>query len=648
MKNPSCDACDGLRAASSPAGDCAVATGAGLAAFFLFMLTLGPTITGEDSGEFVTAAVSLGIPHPPGYPLYCLLGHVFNWLPLGEAAWRVSLMSAVFAAGAVSLLAWTLLHLTRSRVAAFFGALVFAGSREFWAQAVVADVYALNLFLMAACFLLLLQWSETRRRRTLFLFALVFGLGFTLHNTFLLLAPPCVFYVLVQDHRAIKGGEGTWARSAATYLACVLIAACTLVLYLYLPLRSAANPPLDWGNPETLETVYRHIRRMQYDFMFTQYPRSAGRFLGQLAVYGHAWWREFAPGVALFGAAGLCLLLRRRRAYGALLVSSALLVIAGFSFWQNFERTREWLWVMRVFGIPAYYVTAVGIGAGLAMLARRGRYGQRAAIAAGIVMATGSVYMHYERNDKSSFYWTRDYGANILVSLEKDAIYVSESDHGSFSVLYLQTVFGMRPDVENLRKYGYLESGLFDEMPESLRTKIGPFPPRRFDPEIIAWLVDHTSRPVYLSKSMHLPTEQPVRIVPAGLTFRVLRPGESPPSCDYWKLYQWHTLSSADTRGDYTAETILCEIALAKAEGLLMTAGEGRSRHDEALALIEEGLTVYGRDPVMLNNAGLLCARYRLYPEAVLYFEEALKQLPHLSAPANNLEVVRKKINTIE
>lgn len=98
-------------------------------------------------------------------------------------------------------------------------------------------------------------------------------------------------------------------------------------------------------------------------------------------------------------------------------------------------------------------------------------------------------------------------------------------------MLYLQTVFGMRPDVENLRKYGYLESGLFDEMPESLRTKIGPFPPRRFDPEIIAWLVDHTSRPVYLSKSMHLPTEQPVRIVPAGLTFRVLRPGESPPSC---------------------------------------------------------------------------------------------------------------------
>lgn len=140
--------------------------------------------------------------------------------------------------------------------------------------------------------------------------------------------PPACFMSWFKTIGLSRAAKRTWARSAATYLACVLIAACTLVLYLYLPLRSAANPPLDWGNRNPGNSVPGTSRRMQYDFMFTQYPRSAGRFLGQLAVYGHAWWREFAPGVALFGAAGLCLLLRRRRAYGALLVSSALLAIA--------------------------------------------------------------------------------------------------------------------------------------------------------------------------------------------------------------------------------------------------------------------------------------------------------------------------------
>lgn len=636
---------------SSSARNHLVASGAALAAFVLYWRTLGPSITGEDSGEFVTAAVSLGIPHPPGYPLYCLLGHIFTWLPFGEPAWRVGLMSSVFAAGVVYLLAWTLLYLTRNHMAAFFGALIFACSREFWAQALIADVYTLNLFLMAACFLILLRWSDTRRNRTLYLFAFVFGLGFTMHNTFLLLVPPCVFFVLVRDHQDRAERPGGWSTPAKTYILCCLIAASTLAVYLYLPIRSAANPPLDWGNPETLETVYRHIRRIQYDFMFSQYPRSIGRFLGQLAFYGRAWWGSFAPGAGLLGVAGLCLLFRRRPAFVVLLASSVILVIAGFAFWQNFEHTREWLWVMRVFALPAYYVTAIGIGCGLARLAGRGGVARKVAIATGTVLVVVSVVMHYERNDKSAYYWTRDYGANILISLEKNAIYVSESDHGSFSVLYLQTAYGMRPDVENLRKYGYLESKLFDEMPDALRNKIGPFPKRRHDPEIIAWLVDHTDRPVYLSKSIRLPTAQPVRIVPAGLTFRVLRPGESPSKYDYWRLYQWHTLSPEDTRGDYTADTILCEIALLKAEGVLMAsrdAEEQQPLHDEALALIEQALSVYGRDPVMLNNVGVLCARYGLYGAAFLYFEEAVKRLPGLPEPENNLAQVRKKLNNTE
>ena len=69
--------------------DYGIALIAGLAALWLYLQTLGPTITGEDSGEFVAAAYTLGIPHPPGYPLYCMVGHLFTWLPWGEVAWRL-------------------------------------------------------------------------------------------------------------------------------------------------------------------------------------------------------------------------------------------------------------------------------------------------------------------------------------------------------------------------------------------------------------------------------------------------------------------------------------------------------------------------------------------------------------------------------
>lgn len=616
--------------------------------FCLYLRTLAPSITGEDSGEFATAAFLPGIPHPPGYPLYCLLGHVFTRLPFGEPAWRVNLMSAMFAAGAVCLLVLTLIFLTRSRTAALLGSLAFACSREFWAQAVIAEVYTMNLFFAAACFLLLLVWSERRSNVTLYLFAFLFGLGLSLHNTFLLILPPCVLFVIACDWRARDTAAPFWGARARTWLLCCLLAVTALGVYAYLPIRSRANPMLDWGNPETLSNLYRHIRRIQYDFMFSQYPRDLERFLGQLAAYGRFWWQQFGPAPGILGALGLVVLLRRRLLFGLLLLSSALLIIAGFCFWQNFEQTREWLWVMRVFGIPAYYVTAVGLGCLLAVLGDRGKIARIFAVFLGLLCVALPLVRNFSQNDKSEYYWTRDYGANILVSLEKDAIFVSDSDHASFSILYLQAVYGMRPDVENLRKYGYLESGLFENLPEALRAKTGPFPPRRYDPELIAWLVDTTDRPVYLSSPMTLPTEKPVRLVPAGLTFRVLRPDESPSTYDYWSLYCWHTPIMENTRGDYTADTILYELEMTRAHEILIQAGQeegNRERlHSDALVRMEAALQAYGRDPVMLNNVGVLCARYGLHTHAVSYFKEALEIMPHLAEAQRNLNKARERL----
>ncbi len=236
----------------------------------------------------------------------------------------------------------------------------------------------------------------------------------------------------------------------------------------------------------------------------------------------------------------------------------------------------------------------------------------------------------------------------LLNTLPPDALYVSESDHGSFSVLYLQTVCGMRPDVENLRKYGYLQSALFEEMPKPMREKTGEFPKRRYDPEILAWLMAHTDRPLYLAKPMPLPG---ARIAPAGLLFRALRPGEQPSGRDYWANYQWRTASPEDTRGDYTAEVILYEIHKARAYAALIearkTPKEERSRLEEkALEHLERGLSVYGRDPMILNNAGVLCARYGLLQQARDYFHEALRYLPHLSEAQRNLERASRRLNS--
>ena len=75
-----------------------------LTSFVVYIITLAPTVLYEDSGEFVTGAHSLGVLHPPGYPIYAILGKLFSYLPIFNVAWRVNLMSAFFAAVSAGIL----------------------------------------------------------------------------------------------------------------------------------------------------------------------------------------------------------------------------------------------------------------------------------------------------------------------------------------------------------------------------------------------------------------------------------------------------------------------------------------------------------------------------------------------------------------
>src|ERR1043166_4632231 len=75
-----------------------------VAAITLYILTLAPTVTLVDSGELILAAKTLGVAHPPGFPLYVLLAHLFTWLPIGSVAFRVNFASAFFAALAAAML----------------------------------------------------------------------------------------------------------------------------------------------------------------------------------------------------------------------------------------------------------------------------------------------------------------------------------------------------------------------------------------------------------------------------------------------------------------------------------------------------------------------------------------------------------------
>ena len=118
----------------------------------IYVVTLCPTVYWDDAGELIAACYTLGIPHPPGHPLYVLIGKVFTLIPIGSVAWRVNLMSAVF--GALSCL--LLYRVISDRldenawkpVAALGGAFFFAFAPTVWEQATVAETTTLHVSFM--------------------------------------------------------------------------------------------------------------------------------------------------------------------------------------------------------------------------------------------------------------------------------------------------------------------------------------------------------------------------------------------------------------------------------------------------------------------------------------------------------------------
>jgi hypothetical protein len=213
--------------------------------FLLYLKTLTPTVLPYDSGVFQTKAYVLGIGHPTGYPTYILLGKLFTYLPFGDLAYRVNLSSAVYAAVAVLFVYLTALRFVPDEkanlhVASAIGALAFATSPTFWSQAVVTEVYTLNVLCVAATLYTLFLWRDTRRDAHLLFAAFLVGLSMTAHMTSGLLVPAALLFVLLVDGKVLQA-PARLLKGTAAFLA-------GLSPYLYLPVRASMEPPMNYGN----------------------------------------------------------------------------------------------------------------------------------------------------------------------------------------------------------------------------------------------------------------------------------------------------------------------------------------------------------------------------------------------------------------
>jgi hypothetical protein len=204
----------------------------------VYSLTLAPDLYSLDSPELAAAAYRLGIAHPPGYPLYTLSGWLFSHaFPIGNVAFRLNLLSAIFGVAATLLAYLLAVRLTSRPVIAAAAAFSLAFSYYFWADALAAEVYTLDAALFAGLLLAAVLWREQPSAPRAAAVGLMLGLGLATRTTTMLYVPALAAFAYASGARS----TGMWAAAAAG-------TAAGLLFYLYLPLRSAAGVSIGPGD----------------------------------------------------------------------------------------------------------------------------------------------------------------------------------------------------------------------------------------------------------------------------------------------------------------------------------------------------------------------------------------------------------------
>ena len=440
----------------------------GLIAFLVYRYTSAPGVLPGDAGEFQFTLPLAGISHPTGYPLYHVLGTLWERLYVTNPAQGANHFSAFWGGVAVfffyllshEAVSQLLAHLKWRSGATFLAViatLIFACNPTFWAQSTLAEVYALNAALMAgilAAALRLRPWrsdwtgQERRGRGSLWLVFLLLGFGLAHHLTFILLIPALVIFLFMVRPDALSG------RSLLRMMPFLLL---PLLLYLYLPLRAAASP---WLYPELapgqtlslFDNSPMGILRFALGTGFAPALHGVDAALAQIPVAANLFLAHFGwVGIALM-LVGIIALIFEDQLPTLILTGVSFLCLAGFNLFYGIGD-------IHTFYIPTYIIATLWLGMGLAylidLLTRLIGIRFRPYLLALSLVVLLIPFLHFQNYrsvfDRSHDVETRLQWDSVLAQpLPDNAILLSNDRDEIVPLVYLQQIEQRAPDMLGL------------------------------------------------------------------------------------------------------------------------------------------------------------------------------------------------------
>lgn len=626
-----------------------------LSAFLVYLRTLTPSIELHDSGELVSSAYVLGICHPPGYPLYCLMGKLLTLiLPLSNIAFRMNIFSALAASVAVMLVYFITLKISlpflnmpiqpakreaRSlspvpcplspsrpvslcRCAPAFilsiipgivasGMLTFATT--FWQQAVIAEKYTLNALFAALLILVLVKWWEKIAQNIphqsyLYLFFGLLGLSFTHHLQTIFLAASGVFFILIIGWHKRQ----TFINSHVLIRVGILFG-LPLLLYLYLPIRASAHPVINWGAPDTWERFINHVMVKEYGYYFSS---SISELLNRLFIKHPSFFvMQFTPYIIGFGFIGAIWLFRR--CWRFLWLTSLIVAI------DLAHSVRYGIHNIEDYYIPAYMIFSVWIGLSIVPISQLiiKRFPRADIIPLAFLFLPMIAFSHnlYYANNHKSFY-AYDYARNILMPLQDKAILFVKGDTFSFPLWYLYNVEWIRDDIYMIDHYSLYLDWYASQLKERYPSLNFTFTPQskitRLSPEAEAYIYERLNNIVDNNSHLasYLPfdpkVEERYTLVPANICHRIL-PKDTPIN---------EQLKAIDPTIRFACRYIL-DNSIYKPER------------------VASNVSNYG---ISYNNRGKFFQDNQIYPEAINEFKKAIGASPEYITAYYQLGLVYK------
>jgi len=461
-----------------------------LIAFFsplvLYLTTMLPTLHLGDSGELTVGATMFAVPHVPGYPLLATLGHAFAQLPLAHAAWRGNLFSVFFGALTVWMTYRLLRELTGDKLVALAAALAFAGTYTLWEQSLKIRAYPLNTFFAATVIYFALRWRNTFDRRYLLTCFFVFGLGLSNHEI-LLVVGAVPIALIIANWKQVKIRD---------LLLSLTFAGLGVSVYLYIPLRAAAEPVLNWGEPNTWPRLLDALSQQQYSAKMLN-PDWHNKWQ-MLKLIGWSFIDEVGVPVFALALAGLAGLIKRER---ALLVGLLALVLVNILLRINYIGEDEMFQVRRYL-ISGYLALIIGLAAALnwikQVLHSRFRIKTVPVLTMLILVfvAVWPTMRHARANEQSANWVAYEAWQNVLSHRPLSYGLVVGGDNNVFPLWYLQMVERRRPTVAVLPREGFRSDWVIDMVAGRLPPGVIAMRPEYVKPEL--------HNPLFLSTAANL------------------------------------------------------------------------------------------------------------------------------------------------